>query len=126
MKFIRVIKSDDNKIIDLYSKSVNQPIKCNINIDEYGTGNGNYISGFSVGDTINVRMLGIRNTSVYGFEITKVDSDSITALHPRSKNEYVISLKKPIELNFNELRFEPVDNDAKKYWFAFLYVDKNL
>lgn len=126
MKFIRVLEAKENDIIDLYAENLDHPIKCEVVLDEYDNGEGKYISGFNVGDTINVRMLGTRNTSVYGFEITKVDSDSITALHPRSKNEYVISLKKPIELNFNELRFEPVDNDAKKYWFAFLYVDKNL
>ena len=125
MKFVRIIKAKEDNIIDLYTENLNQPIKCEVVLDEYGNGKGKYISGFNVGDTIHVRMLGMRNFNVYNFEITEVNSDNIVALHPRGKNEYIISLKKPIEVSHgDELRFEPVDDESRKYWFAFLYLNK--
>ena len=123
MKFIRVLKAENNTI-DLYPENLDHAITCNVTLDEWGDGEGNYISGFNVGDTIHVRMLGMRNFNVYNFKITEVNSDNIVALHPRDKNEYIISLKKPIEVSMGqELRFKPADDDSKS-WFGFLYLNK--
>ena len=124
MKFIKLIKSENNKVINLYAENLRQPLKCDIILDEYGNGEGNYISGFNVGDTVHIRMLGKRNFNVFDFKITEVNNDNIVALHPRTKSEYVISLKKPIEVSMGrEIRFKPVDDESES-WFGFLYLNK--
>ena len=36
MKFVRIIKAKEDNIIDLYTENLNQPIKCEVVLDEYG------------------------------------------------------------------------------------------
>ena len=108
--------------IDFYTENLEQPIKCDVVLNQYGNGTGKYITGFDLGDTIAVRSLGTWNSDLYGYKIKEINEDNIIALHPRTGNEYKIGFD--VEVNHKELRFRPYDKDAYKYWFAFLDLDR--
>lgn len=106
--------------MELYTENLQQPLNCEVEINEFGNGQGKYIGGFDLGDPIHVRMLGMRNTDVHNFEITEINEDNIIAIHPTSGNEYKIGFD--IEVSYGqELRFRPYDKESN--WFAFEYLD---
>ena len=114
---------EENKAIEFYTENLEQPIQCEVDLDKYGNGSGRYISGFDLGDTIAVRMLGTYNNDVYGFKIKEINNDNIIAIHPRSGNEYKISFNVKVSSG-KELRFEAFEENSG--WFAFLDLDKSM
>ena len=121
---------EENKTIDFYTENLEQPITCEVDLDKYGNGSGKYITGFDLGDTMAVRMLGTYNHNVYNFKILEITDEYIKLLHPKYKEETETSIYK-VGLNVEvssgkELRFFPLDPESRKYWFGFLDLDRKM
>lgn len=80
-----------------------------------------YVDGIEEGMSFGLRMLGIRNTNVYG-SVIEATPELIKVQHPNHDSIYEIPTNN-VSINGDELRFYPQDKDYR--WFGFIDLEKS-